>query len=70
MSDSKLNFEAALSRLETIAKLLETGDAPLEEAMALYEEGVALTRALNQKLETAQQKITRLQPEEAKGDAE
>ena len=39
---STLSFEAALQRLETIVKQLESGDAPLEAAIGLYEEAQAL----------------------------
>lgn len=33
-----LSFEEALQRLETIVSRLESGQAPLEESIALYEE--------------------------------
>ena len=39
MADDKLTFEQAMGRLEEIVKRLEQGDAPLEEALALFEEG-------------------------------
>ena len=37
----KLTFEQSMARLEEIVGLLERGDAPLEQAMALFEEGAA-----------------------------
>ncbi len=43
-TETKSTFEEAMRRLEEIAGLLESGDAPLEEAMRLYEEGVRLSK--------------------------
>ena len=37
-------FEAALLRLEQIVQRLEKGELALEESLALYEEGVGLSR--------------------------
>ena len=34
-----LTFEQAMQRLEEIVSLLEDGKAPLNESMALFEEG-------------------------------
>ncbi|MDD2282601.1 MAG: exodeoxyribonuclease VII small subunit, partial [Eubacteriales bacterium] len=35
-------FEAALARLEEIVDSLEAGDADLEKALKLFEEGISL----------------------------
>ena len=35
----KLDFEKSMARLEEIVSLLEKGDAPLAQAMSLFEEG-------------------------------
>lgn len=53
-------FEEALTQLETITSRLESGDLPLEEALALYEQGVRLTSACNAKLKAAKLKIEEL----------
>lgn len=50
-------FEALLARLEEIVRRLESGDLELEESLAAFEEGVALSRSLNQRLEAAQSKV-------------
>ena len=42
-----LSFEDALSRLEGIVSRLESGQAPLEESIALYEEGARLKAAIS-----------------------
>ena len=39
---------------------MESGDLPLEEALALYEQGVRLTSACNAKLKAAKLKIEEL----------
>lgn len=54
---SELSFEAAMSRLEEIARRLENGQATLDESLALYEEGIALIRFCNEKLIHAEQKV-------------
>ncbi|NLP17789.1 MAG: exodeoxyribonuclease VII small subunit [Firmicutes bacterium] len=53
----KKTFAAGLTRLEEIVKKLEQGDLTLEEALALFEEGIGLTRTCNEKLEEAEGKI-------------
>ncbi len=56
----KLDFEASMARLEEIVSLLERGDAPLEQAMSLFEEGAGLLRACTEQLDKAEQKVTLL----------
>jgi len=43
-SEKKGEFEAILGRLEEIVADLEGGDRGLEESLALFEEGVKLSR--------------------------
>lgn len=56
----KLDFESSMARLEEIVSLLERGDAPLEKAMTLFEEGARLLRECTRQLDTAEQKVTLL----------
>lgn len=56
----KLTFEQSLERLEEIAALLEQGNAPLEDALKLYEEGTALAAECSRTLNDAQIKISEL----------
>lgn len=56
-----MSFEQSLARLDEIVKLLESGNAPLEESMKLYEEGIALVRRCNGELERTEAKIKLLQ---------
>lgn len=55
-----LTFEAALARLEETVRLLETGNVPLDDSLALFEEGIALVRFCNNKLDNAEQKVVKL----------
>ena len=59
MSD-KLTFEEAMRRLEEIVKALESGDAPRERSLALFEEGTALIKTCNTHLNDAEQKVLKL----------
>ena len=56
----KLDFEGSMARLEEIVSLLERGDAPLEQAMTLCEEGAKLLRECTSQLDQAEQKVTLL----------
>ena len=56
----KLNFEGSMARLEEIVSLLERGDAPLEQAMGLFEEGAKLLRECTKQLDEAEQKVNLL----------
>ena len=65
MSDSgeisELSFEAALQRLEVIVRKLESGEAPLEQAISLYEEAQALKAHCEGRLSDAEARIAMLQ---------
>lgn len=56
----KLDFEGSMARLEEIVSLLERGDAPLEQAMTLFEEGAKLLRECTAQLDQAEQKVNLL----------
>ena len=50
-------FESAIARLEEIVRALDGGDAPLDESLALFEEGVKLVKLCSGKLDAAEQKV-------------
>lgn len=55
------DFEAMMSELETIVKQLDNEDVSLEKSIELYEAGVKLSKACQDKLKEAEQKIAKLQ---------
>ena len=64
MAEMDKSFEAAMARLEEIVRSLESGNAGLDDSLGLFEEGIALVKLCNAKLEGAEQKVKLL----AKGD--
>ena len=55
-----LSFEAALAELERIVGQLESGQAPLEKSIALYERGAALKAHCEQRLEAARLRVEKI----------
>jgi exodeoxyribonuclease VII small subunit len=51
------NFEQSLAQLEALVAKLESGDLPLDAALASFEQGVRLTRECQGSLSAAQQKV-------------
>lgn len=66
--DEALDFEQSLQELEAIVERMEQGDIPLEESLRQFERGIALTRACQQALKTAEQKVQILIEENGKTD--
>lgn len=54
------SFEAAMSELEKIVQLLESGKSGLEESIQLYERGVALRSFCETRLKDAQLRVEKL----------
>jgi exodeoxyribonuclease VII small subunit len=54
-------FEEALKKLETIVDAMESGDLPLENLLAKYEEGMRLAHVCQEKLAEAELKIQQLE---------
>lgn len=54
------SFETALARLTEIVEALEKGDLPLERSLALFEEGVRLSRVGAERLEQAELRVEQL----------
>ena len=55
-----LTFEDALGRLETILESMESGDTPLADLVAKFEEGSNLLKVCQVKLKEAELKIEKL----------
>ena len=60
MAAKKLTFEQSMARLDEIVHHLESGDMPLNDTLALFEEGTALVAACSDTLAKAQLKISEL----------
>ncbi len=56
-SDAKLSFESALTQLESIVESMESGDVPLADLLAKYEEGTKLLKLCEARLKDAELKI-------------
>ena len=60
MADKKLtqlSFEDALAQLESIVEAMESGDVPLAELMARFEDGSKLLKLCETRLKDAELKI-------------
>jgi len=51
--NDEMDFETRLARIRAIVARLDTPDVPLEEGMALFQEGMALCRKCTEDLERA-----------------
>ena len=51
------SFEEALKQLEALVGRLESGEAPLEESIRLFEEGMRLSEVCRKRLDEADRKI-------------
>lgn len=66
----ELKFEEAMQELEKIANDLEKGDLRLEESVAMFEEGMKLSKECNNMIEKAEKKITILLQKDGKIEEE
>lgn len=56
----ELSFEQAMKRLEEIVHLLENNEAPLEETISLFEEGLKLSKRCDMDLKKFEAKVNEL----------
>ena len=52
-----LTLEAAMQRISQIVTSMEDGDLPLEKLLDCYEEGLALVKGCQEKLDAAEKRI-------------
>jgi exodeoxyribonuclease VII small subunit len=64
---SALSFEQAIARLGEIVDHLEEGEQPLEESIALFEEGMTLAKSSQEILDRAERRIEELLGVDAQG---
>ena len=58
-----LNYEEAFEELQAVVAELETGELPLEQSLALFERGQALSKHCGMLLEKAELKLKELVPD-------
>ena len=63
MPAKEKTFEESLNALEEIVQRLERGDVPLEEALAAFQEGMALSKQCQDTLEKAEKNLTKMMTE-------
>lgn len=56
-------FEEAMQRLEEVVQKLEDGNVPLEQAIELFQEGMALSKRCSQQLDSVERRIEMLMEE-------
>jgi exodeoxyribonuclease VII small subunit len=57
---TQTSFEESLQRLEEIVEKLDAGDVPLDEALKLYEEGMAVAKTCGERLSGIEVTLKRL----------
>lgn len=60
MAKTKMTFEESMSRLEEIVNELEKNEKPLDETITLFEEGLQLVKACDEKLKNYESQIDEL----------
>jgi len=57
---AEMSFEQALAELEQIVARLESGQAPLEDSIRMYERGAALKAHCEKRLEAARLRVEKI----------
>ena len=57
MNEQSFNFEVSMEKLEKIVKSLESENKSLEKNIQLFEQGLAISKKLQEHLESAEKKI-------------
>ncbi len=56
----ELSFEEAMSALEEVVAKLEQGDVPLEKAIAMFQEGMELSKTCHEKLQQVEKQMDQI----------
>ena len=59
-ANTKLSFEDALTQLEAIVESMESGDVPLADLLARFEQGTKLLKVCESRLKDAELRIEQL----------
>ena len=60
MMNENNNFEESMKDLELIVEKLEKGEQNLEKSIQLFEQGVEISKRLNDQLKNAEKKVSEL----------
>lgn len=60
MTESKLTFEQSMQRLEQIVRIMERGEAQLDESLKLFQEGTELVRTCGRMLDEAELQVKKV----------
>ena len=60
MNQQNMSFESSMQRLEQIVRIMERGEAPLEESLKLFQEGTELVRSCGKLLEEAELQVKKI----------
>lgn len=58
IKNENISFEEAMKELQQLVGDLESGDAPLDKSLELFERGISLIKLCNGMLDSAEQKVT------------
>lgn len=67
---NSINFEKTLAELEQLVEKMEEGDLSLEDSLKYFERGISLTKACQQALSEAEQKVSILLEKDGKAKLE
>jgi exodeoxyribonuclease VII small subunit len=67
--EKKLSFEEAMNKLEEIVDRLEEGDVPLEEAIAIYKDGMELSKLCHDKLKNVEEQLAQIITEDGRRES-
>ncbi len=65
-----IDFEKALSELESIVRKMEDGQLSLEQSLEAFEQGISLTRQCQQALASAEQRVQTLIEKDGKAQTQ
>ena len=57
LNNVSMKFEEGLNKLEKIVQTLDSGNIPLDEALNLFKDGLALTKELSRRLGEIEKKV-------------
>ena len=58
--DKDMQFEQAMHQLEEIVQKFEAGEAPLDDTITLYKQGMELSAYCQKKLQNAEKQLIRM----------